>query len=117
MDKEKQLEEWLRAPTTPRDAWQRWSYAKIAEATGVPRYYVFDNLIRLVVRIEGLATNTVIQRRSEGVSDRLNRMSDSKIERLKKYRSQEPPVGFHECAVRLDTSLQSVKYHCKRLGI
>jgi len=111
------IQAWLEDPTTPYDAWEHKTYDEIAEATGVGRSSVDRHLVILVARTRGYTVAEVEARRKAAWSERSDRMSPEQLERLKAYRAQEPPLSYKECAVRLDQSLWSVKYHCEKEGI
>lgn len=111
------IQAWLEDPTTPYDAWEHKTYDEIAEEVGVGRSSVDRHLIILVARTRGYEVAEIKRRRQTAWTQRVNRMTPEKLERLKAYRAQEPPLSYEECAVRLDQSLWSVKYHCEKEGI
>ena len=108
------IEAWLEDPTTPYDAWEKLTYDEIAEQAGCGRSSVDRHLVILVARTRGYKVDEVKERRRTAWYDRVGRMTPEKLEQLKAYRSQDPPLSYEECAVRLDKSLWSVKYHCEK---
>ncbi len=108
------IQAWLDNPNTPYDAWENLTYDEIADQAGVGRSSVDRHLVILVARTRGYEVAEVKARRKAAWYDRVDRMTDEKLERLKAYRSQDPPLSYEECAVRLDQSLWSVKYHCEK---
>lgn len=108
------IQAWLRNPTTPYNDWEHLTYDEIAEKTGVGRSSVDRHLVILVARTRGYSVAIVKERRKTAWYERVNRMTPKKLQRLKAYRAQEPPLSYEECAVRLDQSLWSVKYNCEK---
>ena len=111
------IQAWLEDPTTPYNAWEHLTYDEIAEQTGVGRSSVDRHLVILVAMTRGYAVAEVKRRRKNAWYERVNWMTDENLILLKAYRSQDPPLSYEECAVRLDKSLWSVKYHCEKEGI
>lgn len=111
------IQAWLEDPTTPYDAWEHKTYGEIAEEVGVGRSSVDRHLVILVARTRGYEVAEVKERRKTAWHTRVDRMTPEKLERLKAYRAQEPPLSYEDCAVRLDQSLWSVKYHCEKEGL
>lgn len=111
------IQAWLEDPKTPYNAWEHKTYDEIAEEAGVGRSSVDRNLVIIVARTRGYEVEEVKRRRKQAWTERVNRMTPEKLERLKAYRAQDPPLSYEECAVRLDQSLWSVKYHCEKEGI
>ena len=108
------IQAWIENPTTPYNAWEYKTYDEIAEAVGVGRSSVDRYLVILVARTRGYSVAEVKARRKAAWSERFGRMTPEKLERLKAYRAQDPPLSHEECAVRLVQSLWSVKYHCEK---
>lgn len=108
------IQAWLENPTTPDDAWVHLTYDEIAEQAGVGRSSVDRHLVILVARTRDYEVEDVKTRRKTAWYERVDRMTPEKLERLKAYRSQNPPLSYEECAVQLDQSLWSVKYNCEK---
>ena len=108
------IQAWLENPTTSSDAWVHLTYDEIAEQAGVGRSSVDRHLVIIVARTRGYDVAEVKERRKTAWYERVDRMTPEKLERLKAYRSQNPPLSHEECAVRLDKSLWSVKYNCEK---
>lgn len=117
MSAKEKIQAWLDNPTTPYDAWVSLTYDEIAEQAGVSKSSVDRHLVILVARTRGYAVEEVKARRKTAWYERVDRMTPEKLERLKAYRSQEPPLSHEECAVRLDQSLWSVKYNCEKYNL
>ena len=117
MNAKEKIQAWLDNPTTPYDAWVDLTYDEIAEQAGVSKSSVDRHLVILVARTRGYAVEEVKERRKTAWHERVNRMTPEKLERLKAYRSQDPPLSHEECAVRLDQSLWSVKYNCEKYNL
>ena len=111
------IEAWLEDPTTPYDAWVSLTYAEIAEQAGVSRSSVDRYLVIIVARTRGYAVEEVKRRRKTAWHERTDRMTPEKLDRLKAYRAQDPPLSYEECAVRLDKSVWSVKYNCEKYNL
>ena len=109
-----EIQAWLEDPTTPYNAWEHLTYDEIAEQTGVGRSSVDRHLVILVAMTRGYAVAEVKRRRKNAWYERVNRMTDENLILLKAYRAQDPPLSYEECAVKLDQSLWSVKYHCEK---
>ena len=108
------IQAWLDAPTTPDDAWVHLTYDEIAAQTGVSRSSVDRDLVILVARSRDYEVAEVKRRRKTAWYARVGRMTPDKLDRLKAYRTQKPPLDYEECAVRLDVSLWSVKHNCEK---
>ena len=108
------IQAWLNNPTTPYDAWVNLTYDEIAEQAGVGRSSVDRHLVSVVAQARGYDVEDVERRRKTAWHERVGRMTPKKLERLKEYRSQDPPLSCEACAVRLDKSLWSVKYNCEK---
>lgn len=116
-DAKKKIQEWLENPTTSYDAWENLTHAEIAEQAGVGRSSVDRHLVIVVAQTRGIDVEEVKRRRKTAWYERVNRMTPEKLERLKTYRSQNPPLSYEACAVRLDQSLWSVKHNCKKYNL
>lgn len=108
------IQAWLENPTIPYDAWVNLTYDEIAEQAGVSRSSVDRYLVILVAKTRGYEVAAVKARRKTAWYERVDRMTDEKLQRLKAYRSQAPPLSYEECAVQLDQSVWSVKYNCEK---
>ena len=108
------IQAWLENPTTPYDAWVHLTYDEIAAQAGVSKSSVDRHLVILVARTRGYEVADIKRRRKQAWTERVNRMTPEKLQRLKAYRSQDPPLDYEECAVKLDQSVWSVKYHCEK---
>ena len=108
------IQAWLNNPATPYNAWVDLTYNEIAKQAGVGRSSVDRHLVILVARTRGYDVEEVKRRRKTAWHERVGRMTPEELERLKAYRSQNPPLSHEECAVRLDQSLWSVKYNCEK---
>ena len=108
------IQAWLDAPATPYDAWVNLTYDEIAEQAGVGRSSVDRNLVIVVARSRGLDVAEVKRRRKTAWHERAERMTPDKLDRLRAYRAQDPPLSYEDCAVRLDVSLWSVRYNCEK---
>ncbi len=108
------IQAWLEAPTTPYDAWEHLTYDEIAKQTSVGRSSVDRCLVILVARTRGYEVKEVKRRRKTAWHARVGRMTPDKLDRLKAYRAEDPPLSYEECAVQLDVSLWSVKHNCKK---
>ena len=108
------IQAWLNDPTVDYDAWMNLTYDEIAAQAGVGRSSVDRYLVILVARSRGLKVADVKRRRKTAWHERENRMTPDKLDRLKAYRAQDPPLSYEECAARLDVSLWSVKYNCQK---
>lgn len=108
------IQAWLEDPDTTYNAWENLTYDEISEEVGVGRSSVDRHLVILVARTRGYTVQEVKERRKTAWHERVNRMTPEKLERLKAYRAQDPPLSYEECAVQLDQSLWSVKYHCEK---
>jgi len=108
------IQAWLEDPNTPYNAWVDLTYSEIAEQAGVGRSSVDRHLVILVARTRDYAVEDVKRRRKTAWCERTDRMTPEKLERLKAYRSQNPPLSHEECAVRLEQSVWSVKYNCEK---
>lgn len=111
------IQAWLEDPKTPYNAWEHKTHVEIAEEVGVGLSSIERHLTILVARTRGYSVATVKERRKTAWHERVNRMTPQKLQRLKAYRAQSPPLSYEECAARLDQSLWSVKYHCEKEGI
>ena len=108
------IQAWLENPPTPYDAWVYLTYDEIAQQSGVSRSSVDRYLVILIARTRGYDLQEVKRRRKTAWYERTDRMTPEKLERLKDYRSQNPPLSHEECALRLDQSIWSVKYNCEK---
>lgn len=108
------IQAWLDNPTTPYDAWIHLTYDEIATQAGVGKSSVDRHLVLCVARSRGYAVEDVKRQRKTALHERVGRMTPEQLDQLKAYRSQEPPLSYEECALRLDTSLWSVRYNCKK---
>lgn len=111
------IQAWLESPTTPYEDWVYLTYDEIAERAGVSRSSVDRHLVILVAQTRGYDVEDVKRRRKTAWHERTNRMTPEELERLKAYRSQDPPLSYEDCAVRLEKSLWSVKYNCEKHNI
>lgn len=111
------IQAWLENPTTPYDAWVHLTYDEIAAQSGVGRSSVDRYLVILVAQTRGYDIEDIKRRRKTAWHERVGRITPEKLERLKAYRTQDPPLSYEECAVRLDVSLWSVKYNCEKHGV
>lgn len=111
------IQAWLEAPNTPSDVWVSLTYDEIAEQAGVSRSSVDRWLVIIVARTRDYAIEDVKRRRKTAWYERVNRMTPEKLERLKAYRSQAPPLSYEECAVQLDQSIWSVKNNCEKYNL
>lgn len=116
-DAKTKIEQWLNAPTTDYDAWERLPYAAIATLAGVSESSVNRHLVVTVSRTRGIEVSEVKRRRKENWNERAGRMTEEQLARLRSYRRQDPPLDYEECAVRLDVSVWSVEYNCKKHDI
>ena len=108
------IQAWLDDPTVDYDAWVNLTYEEIAAQAGVGRSSVDRHLAILVARSRGLKVTDVKRRRKTARHEQEGRMTPDKLDRLKAYRAQNPPLSYEECAVRLDVSLWSVQYNCEK---
>ena len=111
------IQAWLENPTTPYEAWVHLSYEEIATEAGVSRSSVDRYLVLIVARTLGHEIADIKRRRKKAWYERTDRMTSETLERLKAYRSQDPPLSFEECAVRLDKSLWSIRYNCEKYNL
>ena len=111
------LEKWLNDPTLPYEGWVTLTYAEIAEQAGVSRSSVDRHLVIVVAQCRGHSVAEVKRRRYTAWAERVGRMTPAQLERLHRYRTESPPVSHEECAVRLNVSLWSVQYQCKKEGL
>ena len=114
MTNREKIANWLDTPTTPFGAWETWTYQKISEHSGISYTAIATNLVVVVAEHLGIPADEVIQRRKNAWQERTGRMTADQLARLKMYRSQDPPLSVHECAVRLGCSFWSVSYHCRK---
>ena len=114
MKNREKIANWLDAPTTPFDAWETWTYEKIAEHSGISYTGIAMNLVIVVAERRGIPVDEVEERRKNVWQERAGRVTAEKIARLKAYRRQDPPLSVKECAVRLGCSFWSVSYHCRK---
>ena len=113
-DAKTKIEAWLNAPTTEYNAWEHVTYVEVAERAGVSESSANRHLVVCVARTRGLDTAEVKRRRKEAWHERAGRMTEEQLARLRSYRRQDPPLDYEECAVRLDVSVWSVEYNCKK---
>ena len=108
------IQAWLNNPRTPDDAWVHLTYKEIAESAGVSYTSVTRYLVMSDARSRGYDIKDVRRRRKTAWHERVGRMTPKKLDKLKAYRAQNPPLSYEECAVRLDQSVWSVKYNCEK---
>ena len=98
------------------------TYREIAEQISTEDDKVAHATIREIlagVMADRLKTDPseILKRKKDYRTEARGQLTDDKIQKLKEWRSEDPPVPLIDIAYRLKVSINTVRHHCKKLGI
>lgn len=107
---------------TDKQAWLKLTYREIAEQIGTESDPVGQSTVRellSVVMAERLDTtpSDILKRKKDYRTEARGQLTEDKLQQLKAWRSEDPPVDLVDIAFRLKVSVNTVRHHCKKLGI
>lgn len=103
------------------DAWLTKTYQEIGEEMAEGEQ-ISPSVVRTVLALYmadqlGIQPSEVIKRKADYRKEAQGQMTPEKLQLLREWRTQDPPVSIIDCAYRLDVSHQTIRAYCKELGL
>lgn len=117
----KQIIAWL-DKQTDEEAWLKMTYREIAEQISTEDDPISQSTVREILAGEmadrlGTDPSDILKRKKDYRTEARGQLTDDKLQQLKAWRSEDPPVPLIDIAYRLKVSINTVRHHCKKLGI
>ena len=107
---------------TDQEAWLTLTYQEIADQISTQDDTVAQSTVRellAVIMAKRLDTtpSVILKRKKDYRKAARGQLTDDKLQQIKEWRAEDPPVSFVDIAYRLKVSINTVRNHCKKLGI
>lgn len=107
---------------TDQEAWLKLTYQEIADQISTEDDTVAQSTVRellAVIMAKRLDTtpSVILKRKKDYRTVARGQMTDDKLQQIKAWRAEDPPVSFTDIAFMLKVSINTVRHHCKKLGI
>lgn len=107
---------------TDEEAWLKLTYREIAAQISTEDDPISQSTVREILAWEmadrlNTDPSDILKRKKDYRTEARGQLTDEKLQQLKEWRSEDPPVPLIDIAYRLKVSINTTRHHCKKLGI